>query len=133
MLSSFCRPLAEWDRQCRAHGRFIPQDVCDTLAALTEKILVLYNYLACFSIALGKCLYHLIPKLHMFSHIGYDMCYQANPRSVHCYSDENMVGKVKRICERCHARTVAFRCVSRYVIMISIRWWMQLAVLRGLD
>ena len=55
-----------------------------------------------------------------------------NPRRVHCYSDEDLVGKVKKLCTRCHGATVGVRAISRYCILLSIRWWHKLAEIRDL-
>ena len=133
ILGSNTTTLVEWDTICRQNGRFLPPECANRMAELTETILMCMNCLYTMSMDLGRRLYQLIPKIHMFAHLGYDFCFQANPRRVHAYSDEDLVGKIKRIAERCHAGTVAFRAVQRYAIMICIRWWLQLAILRGLD
>ena len=125
--------LVAWDLVCRRNGRFLPTEEAEELASLTEKILSYFNALAEHCVKLGKKLWKFLPKMHMFTHMGYDQAKKANPRRVHCYSDEDLVGKMKLICRRCHPMSLQVRSVERYVIMISIRWWKHLAVLRGLE
>eukprot|EP00972_Heterocapsa_arctica_P024259 3577216-Heterocapsa_arctica.AAC.1 len=59
-----------------------------------ERGLYVYNALAVSAVQErrlhGKC----IPKLHACAHIAYDN-FGTNPRAVHCYLDEDMVGRMQ--------------------------------------
>lgn len=125
--------LVAWDLVCRRNGRFFPAAEAEEIASLTEQILCYFNALADHCMKIGRKLWNFLPKMHMFTHMGYDMAKKANPRRVHCYSDEDLVGKMKAICRRCHPKSLQVRAIGRYLIMVSIRWWLHLAELRGLE
>ena len=80
---------------CSRHGRFIPADDIDILQRGMEGALLLYNQLAAEAITQDKKLWSIVPKHHMATHLAYDFAPLANPRHVHCYSDEDMVGRMK--------------------------------------
>ena len=58
-----------------------------------ETALVSYNALAVESSVLGTTAYKVVPKFHAATHV-YDS--RTNPRAVHCYADEDMVGRLKK-------------------------------------
>lgn len=97
----------------RARRRFLtPQEQSDT-ANYIEVGLVSYNALSLESHGNGVRNWKIVPKFHMTTHMGYDQSGAANPRSVHCYPDEDLVGKVKRIIMRCHGATASLRVMQR--------------------
>ena len=58
-------------------------------------------------------------------------CGGMNPRTVQCYADEDMVGRVKRIAVACHGGSRGpERTLARYVILQGVRWSNRLASLR---
>ena len=119
----------EFETICARNDRFLPQADIDAIGQCVENALLCHNALA----SEPNSLYHVIPKLHMCTHMAYDMCASGvNPRRVSNYSDEDMVGKVKRIMSSCHGRTAGSACMLRYCILAGIRWWNRLAQLRGL-
>ena len=100
----------------------------------TEDFLICLNALSYEALLNNqRQLYHITPKAHMVSHLSYDFSGQANPRKTQCYSDEDMVGKMKRIMSRCHGATAAAMGLLRYVILVGTRWYHLLAQLRGLS
>ena len=116
MVSGFC----DADVQCRNAGRFFTRvqhaRMCDAL----EKALVAYNYLAEESIRLETYNFKMIPKFHASSH-SFDSFW--NPRASHCYADEDMVGRLKKIYCNCHGSTASKRALQRYAIVVCTRWW----------
>eukprot|EP00959_Pyramimonas_sp_CCMP1952_P445797 9333608-Pyramimonas_sp.AAC.1 len=68
----------------------------------------------------------------MTAHMAWDFAPQANPRAVQAYLDEDFVGRTKRVASRCHGATFGHRSVLRYCILVGVRWWKELARLRGL-
>ena len=80
----------------------------------------------------NRKMWHTIPKNHLITHLMYDQAPQANPRRVLCYADEEMVGKMKRIMERCHGSTAGRMGMHRYIILAGVRWWLKLGQLRGI-
>ena len=114
---------------CASQGRFCCPEAAEQIAVATEAALDCYNYLACQAGLSG--IWHMVPKFHMYSHMGYDFAKKANPRRVQCYSDEDLIGKVKRILERCHGATADKKGLLRYMFWVCLRWWILLHRLRN--
>lgn len=43
-----------------------------------------------------------------------------------CYKDEDMVGRCKRIYNKCHASGAPRSALLRYTIMVGLRWWLEM-------
>ena len=86
-----------FDIICRKNGRFLSRQAQREIALAVQTSCVAYNSLALESWILGKTLYKLVPKMHMYTHMGYDMAMHANPRRVTTYQDEDFVGKIKKV------------------------------------
>ena len=121
--------FVEADVQCRAAGRFFTRAQHGRMIDSLEKALVSYNYLAEESIRLGTFNFKLIPKFHATTHF-WD-CFW-NPRASHCYADEDMVGRLKKIYCNCHGATASKRALQRYAIVVCLRWWAAEHELRGI-
>ncbi len=112
-------------------GRFPSSVEAETIAQLAEDALVAHNWLSSEAIDAAKRLWKMVPKFHMLTHSCFDMAPEANPRAVHCYPDEDMVGKVKKIATACHGATAPHRSLQRYIIVVALRWLRELAQMRG--
>ena len=98
-----------------------------------EKALIHLNCLHGDALEEREFLWHIAPKCHMATHLAYDFVAEGvNPRRVNCYADEDMVGRIKRIVQRCHGAKAGTRVLDRYAILVGTRWWTRLAQLRGL-
>jgi len=122
--------LARADVVCRRAGRHLTQQEQRGLAAAFEDALLASNALAASSIEAGRPLWNLLPKHHALTRIAYDNG-GVNPRWVSCYPDEDMVGRMKRIYRRCHGSTAPERSLSRYVILLGVRWQSYALAIRG--
>ncbi len=118
------------DLVMRAHGRHMPADAREAVAVHFEAALHAYHALATECLQRGVPLYRLIPKLHALTHLAYDGD-GTNPRSVQCYADEDLVGRMKRLYGSCHGATAPRASLQRYALLACVRWWRRLAVLRG--
>ena len=125
-------PHVIFDSVCRTASRFFTDEQKEKVAASVEMALLCANFLAIQAHAAGKRLWKIVPKFHQLTHIAYDQAPQANPRRTHCYADEDLVGRIKRIAQRCHGGSVGVRAMQRYVILVGLRWWDELHRLRGL-
>ena len=94
------------DAVMRTHGRFLEPAASAALRKCVGEALELYSALS--ASAAGAQRWKLVPKHHALSHLAYDNG-GVNPRRAHCYLDEGMVGKLKRIYIRCHGAS-AFAC-----------------------
>jgi hypothetical protein len=109
------------DETCRHGDRHLSADAAEDLANGMEKALLMYNRLAVTALQQGRLLWKTLPKHHALTHIGYDG-YGTNPRAVHCYADEDMVGRMKNIYVKCHGATAPARGLQRYLLLIGLRW-----------
>ena len=132
--------LVKFDAVCRhklkdqthpCAGRFLSVEESERLANHMETALDCYNWLANDALEQNLRLWKLQPQMHMLTHLAYDMAKEANPRRVHCYSDEDMVGKFKRLVNACHPLSAGTKSILRYSIMVAWRWWTLIADLRG--
>lgn len=112
--------FARADAVMRRNGRFLAVAAAKDLARHVEDALLCYNALAVGSFADGSQRWPLVPKFHALTHIAYD-CVGVNPRHTHCYADEDMVGRVKRVYVQCHANTAPKRTLQRYVLHTCLR------------
>ena len=124
--------VKEWvnaDKVCRRAGRFLSPAEHERLCTHTENYLLCYNALAHDSLERKTFLFKVIPKHHASTHV-YDI--RVNPRVTHCYADEDMVGRMKRIFNGCHMATAPRRSIERYCVVVCLRWWAALHELQGL-
>lgn len=129
MLDAF----VSFENICEEHGRWLPSDAVLMLGNHMEAALVHMHALAREASQSGVFRWHLIPKCHMATHLAYDFVSSGvNPRRTTCYADEDMVGRCKKIVQRCHGRTAGRNLVMRYVILVGTRWWTKLREFRGL-
>ena len=69
-----------------------------------------------------KCLrYHMRPKVHMMGHVVYHFL-PHNPRYFQCYTDEDMVARLKRIASSCHPLHCSRLSMLRYIIHVCMKW-----------
>ena len=59
--------------------------------------------------------WRLQPKAHALLHIAFDSALQ-NPRVLHCYQDEDFIGRTKRAYVACHGSTAPLRTIQRYAL-----------------
>ena len=127
MITSFVR----LDQHCRRCDRHLTVDEHRKARELLEAALVSYNGLASWAATQTppKVLYKVLPKHHAVTHY-YEV--PVNPRRVTCYPDEDMVGRTKNIYCKCHGASAPKRSLSRYCVLVCVRWWEALRVLRGI-
>ena len=117
---------------CARTGRYFSPADLKSLQDSVEAALVAQNALHAHALANNSLHWHQLPKNHSASHMAFEFCPLANPRKIHCYPDEDMIGKMKRLMSKCHGKTAGRMGVLRYIILAGTRWWDHLARLRGL-
>jgi hypothetical protein len=118
-----------FEAACAGEGRFVSAAALEQIENATENWLQCYLWLNKYGYR--RFTWHMVPKFHMTTHVGYDFAAKCNPRRCTCYSDEDLVGKVKRIMERCHGASASKTGLRRYQIWVTLRWWVELHHLRG--
>ena len=82
----------------------------------------LYMYSELRRNATDVYLWHLVPKFHQFQHIILDSAADLNnPRFFHCFSDEDMVGKMLIVARAAHASCVADSALDNYAMGLVTR------------
>ena len=119
MRAAMWQCFVEADVIMRRAGRVLLEEEARALAAAFEGALTAYNALSV--LFEEDNLYHCIPKMHMIVHMCLDTG-RINPRFVQCYSDEDMVGRMKLIYSGCHGATAPLRSLQRYAIICGLRW-----------
>ena len=126
MLEALCL----YDVICSRNTRFVVAEDVELLKDAAETALICFNALAVESVGRDELLWQMKPKAHMLTHQAFDQAEWANPRVVHCYSDEDMLGRIKKMLHRCHGATAGRRATHRYFIMFGVRLWRMLWKLR---
>lgn len=111
----------DFDVACRKHGRIIPEADLARVVESGKGFLTAYNAVALYCAVNGMPLYSVIPKHHMYEHLMM-MARVANPRFVHNYSDESMIGRLKRVASECHADAISHRVVDRYRLLMLVKF-----------
>ena len=87
-----------------------------------ETFLLSYSELASSAARRGVCNYKLLPKHHFYDHIVEDLSSRENPRYLHCFADEDFMGKISRIVGRCHRGTCVRNCFRKYSLKLTRMW-----------
>ena len=120
-----------FETTCDNHGRWLSPEATEQIATCMENGLLCLNVLAVEAESQRKFLWFMPPKAHMATHMAFDFAATGvNPRRITCYSDEDMVGRMKIIIESCHGATAGHMGLLRYAILVCTRWWTLLTKLR---
>ena len=122
MLATYAA-LVDFDMVCRRAGRFFTPAELTQFQEAGELFCVGYNALAVHCQQTGLRLFKVVPKHHMLTHIIWDFGPQANPRAVHNYIDESVIGNIRKIAAAVHPDAIGTRVLQRYILWSSIRWF----------
>ena len=66
--------------------------------------------------------WHMRPTVHMCEHLVLESVPMfGSPNSFHCYGDEDFVGRVKQIAQRCrHSATIQYRVLQKLMLRIAL-------------
>jgi len=78
-----------------------------------------FQYLALENLKLGKSLYRSLPKSHLFDHAVHRIHQSKfNSHFWECWGEETLLGKLKGLDSRVHAKTALLRSLQRYRLRI---------------
>ena len=87
------------------------------------------TYLRCYlalageAMAAGLKLWKLRPKHHGVWHIIVRLRHlPLNPARISCMRSEDALGRFKKVCRRCHAKTASSRLLSRWIMCLCDEW-----------
>lgn len=103
-------------------GRYLTADETEKVCSLARGFLDTYQALARMSIDNSRRQWHIVKKHHYFVHSIIDVRRtRKNPRFFTCYADEDFVGRIAAVTRRLHRKTVANRCLTRYLDRLHVR------------
>ena len=121
LRSGIIGALATMESMLLKHGRLFTENA--TLEF--RRAYIIYrsslNSLADFSLSSGRLRYHIRPKCHMLGHIAFHFL-PKNPRYFACYSDEDLIGRMKRVAQVAHPLYMSRLVMQRYIIQICQLW-----------
>ena len=95
--------------------------VCDE--SMPEWFLQRYQILASISEQKLTHLYKIKPKFHHLQHLlDWVVKFRINPGRFSCWSDEDFLGKLKRIARSCNGRAQMLRTMQKYISYLAVRW-----------
>ena len=82
-----------------------------------------YEWLALQSLSSQKLLFKVRPKTHYFAHMvdhfsETQLCLQ----HLSCFSDEDFMGKIRRLCQASHGKTYMVSWAKRYALKRALQW-----------
>ena len=112
-----------WYWTCDNSGRWFEPEERSRAVRAGNLFLACYQYLALNAIKKRQMQFHVMPKLHYFKHMIMRVRDTGeNPRFFACWMEEDAVGKYKKIGNKVHKKTFNGRFMTRYKVMISMRW-----------
>ena len=81
-----------------------------------------YLGLANASLDAGVMRWALRPKLHQLEHLVLDFSIRKNPRFFSCVLDEDAVGRLKKVTQHTHPRTLSVRALQHYAVAVCHLW-----------
>ena len=82
-----------------------------------------YVALAAEAVQNNALMWALRPKLHGLCHIILGAAADSrNPKYFSCFLDEDFLGKVIKVAEKCHRVTVCGAVLQRYLVRMLRRW-----------
>ena len=112
--------FAEWQRVIETYPCYLSTAEAMHVHDLGMQCLHFYHASACVAASQSKLRWLVIPKLHIFHHLTQDVLvnYQ-NCRAVHCYSGEDFMGFIKKVCiSTCTAQNMEERVLKRVLLKL---------------
>ena len=109
---------AEYYHLLRVGKRFFSDAEAESLRVAGETFLYCWSELRRISISRGCCLWVMAPKFHQWHHLLIDCTTneKGNPRFYHCFSDEDMVGKMILAAHAVHPSTAVRSTLEKYAM-----------------
>jgi hypothetical protein len=105
-------------------------DKCDVVLSTAQICRLEYlgrlhslTYISLHNIRLGTLLYGLRPKHHYWEELIIQTKeLKLNPKHLGCWGEESLLGRIKRVAQRCHGATMLATSMRRYMLVLSQRW-----------
>jgi len=116
--------LADFFYICDHSGRWFTDSEAAEVVAAGSLYLDCYQRLA-FKFSQDGCFtYKVRPKHHYFACriLLNILASHVNPRYVHCFADEDFVGRIARLAKATCSKTVSLRVLQRWLLYLAQRW-----------
>ena len=121
MRSALIGSLAVMDSLQLRFGRVLDANAHREFTRAYLCFRVSLNGLADHALQAKRLRYHMRPKVHMMGHVVYHFL-PWNPRYYQCYTDEDMVARLKRVASSCHPLHCSRLSMLRYIIHVCMNW-----------
>ena len=99
-----------------SESQFLSKAAKVNLPKIGQKLAETFGRLAKIAVDAGNRLWKLSPKLHLFEHLlEHQAINSGNPRWYWTYADEDLVGLMIDIAEGCHANTMPFSVLFKWL------------------
>ncbi|CAL1141025.1 unnamed protein product [Cladocopium goreaui] len=85
-----------------------------------------HNWLATEALEKENLLWRTRPKYHKLDHIVYDCAPEVSPLKLSCYTDEDAMGKLKKLAMISYPNQMGRQVLSRYAAYTCVRWLRRL-------
>jgi len=123
MRASTAWGIAEFCRIIELSGRHMTPTEVAAAREAGQTFLQCFGWLAREAIDAKKSTWPLKPKMHQFDHLLDDLVMDMlNPRFWWNFGNEDFLGTLKRIAQKCARKTLAESVLRRYLIKLALRW-----------
>ena len=127
--TSASRALNYWVAQLFKAELFIPPEMAKKTNAAGIHFLAAYSRLARLSMEQHELRFTLLPKVHMYWHVIFNMVDQAsfcgeveNPMAQSCSVDEDFIGRFCALTRAVSPRKRLQRAIERYLTHVALLW-----------
>ena len=118
-----CWAIADFIYVIESSDRHLTTEQAARAAASGHKYLMSYSLLASLAVAQGSSMWPLKPKLHQFDHMLDDVERELlNPRHWWNFANEDFVGVIKRIAQKCSRKTISLVTLKKYMLWVALHW-----------
>ncbi|CAE7403183.1 unnamed protein product [Symbiodinium sp. CCMP2592] len=111
--------LANWFNVTERCPRYLSVEEASSLQCACDCSLDAYLQLARQAVNDKMCLFPVKPKFHGWQEMAlWAVKHRINPRTYHCFRQEDMVGSVVRIAQACHKRSVEEMALARVYLQL---------------
>jgi hypothetical protein len=80
-------------------------------------------FMELYMLTSGRNLFSVKPKLHYFEELILQTIeLRLNPKCLACWGEESLLGKLKRVGQRCHGSTMLRTSMQRWFVLLALRW-----------
>ena len=119
LVRVMCQLLEKFFSLSEQAPRFLSEAQAQEMNDAVLAFLRTYETLAKYGLQCGRRRFKIVPKFHVFKHIGEDVLRtRYNYRYYHCFLDEDYIGAWKTLATRTSKELMEFRLITRYLLRL---------------